>query len=501
MSTRTDAPLDDFDYAAVPVYPAVPIELHRGADGTEQAFMHGREVPIEPGQTAKDAAFAAAAAEASAQHGDAVRVVATTSDGNTYRMVVHADGRAWDLPEPKAKKRPAWVMPTAAAGAVTVLALVTGGLALSGRNDTQAPALAVSSATPTPSGTPTELPVLAPDGWVTHALWSSPELAREDLVPLVYQGLVIVPTADSRLVAINASTGGLAWASTLSRSGLAAGPVVTQLGNGPSIVGQSGTDLLWWPLGGAKEPRTIALPQGATVTFNGAGPLVQLEGQKSAVLDSSGNIQRRVIPAGSVALAANQNGTVTTASDTGLWWHSTNATTAVDGAPLARPKAGAKPLKVAGYAGHHLVMLWTMPDKTIAGAIYDDAKAMALTKVVPLGARSDTPKWDASPTLTWGVLGNQLVHLNTGAIYGLGDWRTVRVINEIAYGQNGTARDGLAVDQAGHTRIIGARPTMPAAIAGGRALVIAQDGSDPRLYALPPRPTDLSPTSTTTPVP
>jgi len=468
MSTRTDIPLDDFDYTAVPVYPAVPIELHRGADGTEQAFMHGRAILIEPGQTAKDAAFAAAAQEASAQHGDAVRVVATTADGNTYRMVVHADGRAWDLPEPKAKKRPAWAMPTAAAAAVTVLALITGGFALAGRNDTQAPVAATSSATPTPSGTPTELPVLAPD---------------------------------SRLVAINASTGGNAWESTLSSSGLTAGPVVTRLGDGPSIVGQSGTDLLWWPLGGAKEPRTIALPQGATVTFNGAGPLVQLEGQKSAVFDTTGNVQQRVIPAGSVALAANQDGTVTTASDTGLWWHSTNATTAVDGAPLARPKAGARPLKVAGYAGHHLVMLWTMPDKTISGAIYDDAKAMALTKVVPLGARTDTPKWDASPTLTWGVLGNQLVHLDTGAIYGLGDWRTVRVINEIAYGENGSARDGLAVDQAGHTRIIGARPTMPAAIVGGKALVIARDGSDPRLYALPPRPTDLGPTSTTAPVP
>lgn len=488
MSTRTGHPAGDFDYTAVPVYPAVPIELHRGADGTEQAFMHGREVPIEPGQSAKDAAFAAAAAEASTQHGDAIRVVATTADGDTYRMVVHADGRAWDLPEPKAKKRPAWVMPLAAAGAVTVLALVTGGLALSGRNDNQPPAAATSSVTPTPSGTPTELPVLAPDGWATHALWSSPALARDDLVPLMYESVVIVPTADNRLVAINASTGSLAWASTLSRSGLTAGPVVTRLGNGPSIVGQSGTDLLWWPLRGAKDPRTIALPQGATVTFNGAAPLVQLEGQKSAVLDSTGNIQRRVIPAGSVALAANQDGTVTTVSDTGLWWHSTNATIAVDGSPLTPPQAGAKPLKVAGYAGHHLVMLWTMPDKTISGAIYDDTQAMALTKVIPLGARTDTPKWDPSPTLTWGVLGNQLVHLDTGATYGLGDWRTVRVINEIAYGENGSAVDGLAVDQAGHTRIIGARPTMPAAIVGGKALVIARDGSDPRLYALPPRP-------------
>ncbi len=499
MSTRTDTELDDFDYTAVPIYPSVAIELHRVADGTEQAFMNGREVPIEPGQSAKDAAFAAAAAEASAQHGDAVRVVATTADGNTYRMVVHADGRAWDLAEPKAKKRPAWVMPTAAAGAVTVLALVIGGFALAGRNDTQSPAVATSSATP--SGTPTELPVLAPDGWITHALWSSPALARDDLVPLVYQGLVIVPTANNRLVAINAGTGGNVWESTLSSSGLTAGPVVTRLGNGPSIVGQSGTDLLWWPLRGAKEPRTIALPPSATVTFNGAGPLVQLEGQKSAVFDSTGNVQRRVIPAGSVALAANQDGSVTTASDTGLWWHSTNATTAVDGAPLAPPKAGARPLKVAGYAGHHLVMLWTMPDKTIAGAIYDDAKAMTLTKVLPLGVRTDTPKWDASPTLTWGVLGNQLVHLDTGATYGLGDWRTVRVINEIAYGENGSARDGLAVDQAGHTRIIGARPTIPAAIVGGRALVIARDGSDPRLYALPPRSTDPSPTSTTTQTP
>lgn len=496
-----NTPIDEFDHTAVPVYPAIPIELRRGADGIEQAFMHGCQVPIEPGQSAKDAALAAAAQEASAEAGDAVRVVATTADGDIYRMVVHADGRAWDLVDPKAKTRPAWVMPTAAAGAVTVLALVAGGIALSGRTDARTLPVATSSATSTSRGAPAELPVLAPDGWVTHALWASSPLMRDDLVPLVHNGLVISPTADHRLVAINTSTGGLAWESTLSSSELKAGPVVTLLGNGPSIVGQFGADLLWWPVRGATEPRTIALPQGATVTFNGAGPLAQLEGQKVAVIDTAGTIQQRVVPAGSVALAANQDGTVTTVSDTGLWWHSTNPTTAIDGVALAPPTAGATPLKVAGYAGHHLVMLWTMPDKTITGAIYDDAKGMALTKVVPLGTQTDTPKWDPSPALSWGVLGNQLVHLDTGAIYSLGDWRTVRVINEIAYGENGSARDGLAVDQSGHTRIIGAQPTMPAAIADGKALVIAQDGSNSRLYALPPRPTNLNPTNTTTPGP
>jgi len=153
---------------------------------------------------------------------------------------------------------------------------------------------------------------------------------------------------------------------------------------------------------------------------------------------------------------------------------------------------------VAGYTGHPEHQQVGMPDKSTLGAVYDDTKTMALTQVVPLGKPAGTPTWTASPTLSWGVLGNQLLRLDTKTSYDLGEWRTLRVINELAYGQIGTSDNGLAVDQSGHSRVLGPRPTIPAALASGNALVVAKNGQELHLYALPPRSDGTRPATSTT---
>jgi hypothetical protein len=480
----------DFDPTTVPVYPVVPIEL-RQLDGepSQRVYVNGREIPVPAGIEPKDAAMAAAAAEAATQMGDAIRVNATAPDGQTWRMVVHADGRVWDLPnEDAAKRRPAWLMPVIAAGATAVLAVGVAVAVTTTRAGDGSPSAATTS-TPaaTPSGTPTELPVLPPEGWSSHARWSSPALGDPDAPVLITDQRAVLAT-DSQLVAINTTTGTTAWRSSLPSGGLSAGPALTHLGDGPSIVAQSGDRLLWWPTEGAKEPRTIPLPNESKISTNGAAALATISETRAAVIDSNGAVEARVVPAGSVALAANVDGTITTASDSGLWWHVDNPRLAKDGTALRVPAKGAKPLKVAGYAGHHLVTVWTLPDTSLLAAVYDDAANMRLVTTARLGGRSDDPAWNASPTNNWGVIGNVMIDLASGKTRELGDWTTTKINNEAVYGDNGGATNKLAVDRTGQTHLLTADSTIPVALLPtGDALVIGDDGNGSRLYLVPPR--------------
>lgn len=481
----------DFDPTTVPVYPVVPIEL-RQLDGevSQRVFVNGREIPVPPGVEPKDAAMTAAAAEAATQIGDAIRVNATSPDGQGWRMVVHADGRVWDLPSDSAAKRlPAWLVPAITAGAAATLAVGVGIAVTATHDDPQSRTTATSlgSATPTPSGTPTELPVLPPEGWSSHARWSSPVLADPDAPVLVTDQRAIIAT-DSQLVAMNTTSGAIAWRSSLPSGGLSADPALAHLGDGPSIVAQSGDRLLWWPTDGAKDPKSITLPDGAKISTNGAAPLATISETRAAIIDGTGTVQARVVPAGSTALAANSDGTITTASDTGFWWHVDNPRLAKDGTALRAPAKAAKPLKVAGYAGHHLVMVWTLPDASLLAAVYDDAASMRLVTTARLGGRSDGPDWHASPTHTWAVIGNVMVDLQRGKTRELGDWTTTKINNEAVYGDNGDASNKLAVDRNGQTHLLTADSTIPVALLPtGVALVIGDDGTASRLYLVPPQ--------------
>jgi hypothetical protein len=484
--SRTDA---DFDPTTVPVYPVVPIELRQvGTEPTQRVYVNGRQIDVPADTSPKDAALAAAAAEAATQMGDAIRVHATTPTGETWRMIVHADGRAWDLPSTPAARRRPWLWPAIASATVAVLAVGADAAVLANRDHGSTGAgVSAPQATPTPSGTPTELPVLPPEGWSSHARWSSPTLADPDAPVLVLPDRAVVAT-ESELVAMNTITGAIAWRSSLPAGGLSAGPAVAHLGDGPSIVAQSDDDLLWWPTRGSTEPHRIPLPTGAELSTDGAAVLARVTDTKAAIIDGQGAVQDRVVPAGAQALAGNVDGTITAASDSGLWWHVDNARLAKDGTPLATPAKGANPLKVAGYAGHHLVMLWTLADGSLLAAVYDDSASMRLVTTARLGGHSDDPDWHASPTRTWGVVGNVMVDLESGKTRELGDWTTTKINNEAAYGDNGKASNKLAVDRNGQTHLLTDESTIPVALLpSGDALVVGDDGTASRLYLVPPK--------------
>lgn len=480
--------MTDFDPTTVPIYPVVPIEIRDDAGKPPRVYVNGREIPVPAGADPKDVALDAAAQEAATQHGDAIRVAATGTDGQTWRMVVHADGRVWELPNPRpARRRPPWLVPAIAAATTAVVAVGIG-LAVTAARRGDGPAVGTSSTVvATPSGTPTELPVLPPEGWSSHARWASPALADSDPVVLVANGQAVA-AGEGKLVAMNTATGAVAWRSSLPSGGLSAGPAVSHLGDGPSIVGQNGDRLLWWPVRGAEEPRTIELPVGAKITTNGAAPLATISETRAAIIDPTGTVQGRVVPAGSTAWAANTDGTVTAASDSGLWWHIDNDRVAEDGAKLQPPTKDAKPLKVAGYAGTHLITVWRRPGGSLVGAVYDDAANMRLTSTAALGGGNDQPEWAGSPTSDWGVLGNVMLDLSNGKSRNLGDWSTTKINNEAAYGSSGGAGKPLAVDRTGQTHLLTPDSTVPVALLPtGDALVVGDDGTASRLYLVPPK--------------
>lgn len=454
--------MSTFEPTQVPTYPVIPIEL-RAVEGesTERVYVNGQQIPVRDGMTPIATALEAAAQEAATQIGDAVRVNAITSDGVVSRLVVQADGTTWDLPErtPRRQKRKILIPAAIAVAAVTATACA-GGAVLIARSHHQDTPPATATAPPA------ELPVVPATGWSSHARWASAPIVgdTEHQTPVVYDGTVVVPTTHG-LDAISLATGQITWSSSLPDD-LAAGPARTSLANKPALVAQSQTQLLTWPTTGASQPQTIDLPENSQVTFDGASPLVKIDDTHAATISATSTVQQRVVPAGATALAANTDGSVTAANDSGMWWHLSDPDVARDGTQLASPAAKAQPSKVLGYLSHYLVMLWQMPSShtnspTYTAAIYDDAHNMQPIGAVQVG--TDIPTWTPSPARTWGILGHTVIDLDHRSVHNLGEsWTTTTCNNLQCYSSAASDTTASAVDRAGHLSNTNAGGTPPA---------------------------------------
>lgn len=468
-----------FNPAEVPTYPVVPIELRAvEGDGTQQVYVNGQHVPVPDGMTPYRAGIEAASQEAAKQIGGAVRVNATTSNGKRFRLVVQDDGTVFELPDKPSRRRRSKVLPAViAVGALTMTTAIGGAVILARSRHATTP-----TATQPATAPPAELPVVPATGWSSHARWASAPLlgTTDHATPVVAGNTVVVPTTDG-LDAISVSTGETAWSSSLPNQ-LSAGPTHTYLENGPRIVAQSQNQLLWWPETGATDPQTIDLPEGSQLSFEGASPLVQINDTHAATIGATGAVQQRVVPTGATALAANTDGSVTAASDSGMWWHLTNPDVARDGKPLSPPSAKAHPAKVMGYLSHYLIMLWQTPGAhtsapTYTAVIYDDTHNMRPLRTVKIG--TDIPTWTASPSRSWGILGHTLIDLKRRKAHNLGTaWSTTSCNNIQCYSSNGSSAS--AVDHQGRVSSSNSDGTPPAWVLNdGSGLIYGQEnGTD-----------------------
>lgn len=483
--TRRQAPTTtEFDPTTVPVFPVLTVEVL-----DNELLVNGRIEPIPAGTATTDAAVAAAAAAIARRGLDHCRVSAVV-DGTAYPLVVGADGSRHDLSTPartrgraatsRTGRTPrAWVLPVA----VMVLALVTAGVVVATvhqfRSSTQ-PTAAVAE----PAPSPTELPVLPPDGWSTRATWSVPLASLTRTAVVTHDGIVLAVTADDRLTAHDAATG-----VALSRGKLdgafKAGPVLTRVDDQQVVAAVTSRHLYWWPdARNLADVRQVALTSRAQVSFAGSSPLVTLPGQHAATV-VAGQLSDRTIPAGAQAIRAD-GPTVTALDAVGRLWRLSKSEPYVPAptSALKAPQRGQVPT-LLGSTGSYLMVGWRPVAGGTSGslAIVNLAgQTVATHTTAALRAGDD---WVAGSRAA--VAAGHAFTASSPRIVPISDttWRSVRIVNDTIYGTTG-GRDSATLDPDSGKVVRQQNPTAAAPLAADtdHAYVAADTPDGPVLYAL-----------------
>lgn len=499
--TTTDETTDEevFDPTSVPSFPVVNVRVHADDDGHMRGELDGQPVDVDDGDPITSL-MKAAAGIASTRPMRAVRVSATDTSDTTWLMVVHSDGRSWDLntsetPDGKKSRLNAAGITnrTLAVLVAGTLTLSVGGLgaawALSSRD-------APTSYTPTaaPAG---EAPVVPVQGWARRAAWVSPELERSsaDSAVLSTKDSVIatLATADGPAIgALRPDDGATLWTSPLPGS-LSGPPQLSSYDGREAIVAATDNKLLVWPNNGspgaAPTPTTWDFTEASvTLVPRSPSPVLANDDSNTALVLNGSRLEKRIVPAGAHVIRADDEGGVTAVDEIGHWWKLTAESTAPSPTMLQPPSYGAQVQEVLGVAGRTLIVSWTKgEDETVlAGyAIENKMKSVWRTKI---DGRPTSNDFTVAPNGTWAIAGNTAVRAESGKTRALPEnWRTLGMTNDAAW-----SRDHVT-PKLGHAREIDQPVDDPTGVpvattSDGRGLIIANSNQAVRLYALEPDP-------------
>lgn len=460
--------------------------------------------------------MAEAAGHAARRQGSvrAVRVVATDAEGDTWPLVVTADGEVLDAPErPDGSEgrsfRWWWVaLPVGVIALVTALAVVTMTV---GGGESPARAASTSSASAAPRPTPTQLPVPAPPGWAELASWSAPvgDASGSEPVVAIAGGKVFVATGDAVAAHVTA-TGTQAW-SEETDGPVTAGPAATVVDGRRVVVAATASSVYAWSPASGKQIGKWDLSSGDEVTMTETGPVVTGQDRHGRVI-VDGELVSRVIPAEAEIVGPGEAGSLLVAGAPGQVW--SVGDDKVAGSPLAleAPK-DTKFVRVVAWTGKTVVAAFTAtgkkadPSKVVLRSYAKGAwEPQWTSKAVP--DRGDEDLMTVATGGAWGTYGPRLVDLRTGEVKGLPEqWRTSTLGRELGFGVVGgrvlsVTPSGLTAASTEEQKAPGEAPEdgeapAPGAVADGRAFVIAPDGESQHLYAL--RVDDPAATSTPSP--
>ncbi|RDH95051.1 hypothetical protein DEU32_11416 [Curtobacterium sp. AG1037] len=483
---------DAFDPTTVPPFPVVTLDLR----DDDTVAVDGQPIDIGPDESPRDAGIAAVAARARAQRLQAVRVRATSPDG-THLMVVTDEGRPYALDDPseateatrrRTQKRTGTLI---LAGACVVVVALGGGLAAYAIGSNRpAP---VATAAPTPPNQGSQLPVVAPPGYSQTAAWAVK--VTKQTAPVLIDGDRIAAVDDSgNLRIINTQTGQTTWRGAGAPSGRA-GVTYTHVENRPVLASASSQSITLWPIDTKDGKRTAgtSVPIGAraTVSYLGSAPLIDLGDQTVALLTSDG-VVRKDVPVTASPILATQDSVVAANGDRIYTVPASGKTTDV---AMTKPK-GAKgsPELISAADDSTLIVLWPSDDeKTDIAALVNvaDGSTLATARVDTRSAdERDVPVQSVtSKTLALGSL--FVDYGKQPAIVQVEDFSPTVVDEDTVYGlfENMPAaatRDGNSFKTTSYTPADGFNDrTLPAAVTGGTAFIVAEKVENTYLYALP----------------
>ncbi len=480
----------DFDPHTVPTFPVVPVRVSLDDSGDTQAEFNGQPIEVLAGQDPIAALMQRAAIAAEERPLRAIRLAATDITDRTWPVVVHADGRTWDMSPKAAPERPT------RRKVITIAAVAALALALTGAAGTiivlRSGADTTTAATPTTPapGEPGESPVVPVDGWTRRAVWTSPALVN-DAPPLVTTEAIVTQTQSANrnisLTALDPQTGGVMWQTPLDAR-LDQAPDLAEVGGETVVSGTTQGRLLTWDLAGTPLQQ-YELPTDAVLVPESKAPLVYSERQAVAVTLDGDDAVQRVMPAGATPISSDGPGNVYAVDDLGNRWTLTDERVAPSPQRLEAPDAEAVPVEVLGVAGRTLVVLWATAENedestfTLTGYGLDVDLSPVWRSIVQDGQATD---WHPDPSGTWAVLGQTSIDVETGDTTELpDDWSTAAITTNAAWSLTGET--GYVAQPSAEARPLASPPDqagLPVAITGDRAIIVAATSNTPRLYAL-----------------
>ena len=452
----------------IPSWPKVTIRLYD--DHNAEVKIAGRSHPVnhhDPRQAA-----IALVAERAGQLGRPVKATAVESDGASWPLVIHPDGRVEAIEAAPKSDKPIWPI-IAAAGLAIVL---VGGTAFyllmprdSGPKDPNPPVAGKLPELPAPKVAPDQFvarPV--PPGWSTRASWTV-DIA-EDTTPAVSPdgSEVAVLTPDNK-IAVFDSSGKVLWQDKVPKN--AENPVYTTIDSKPALAVAAPKTLLYWP-GDGIESTEVELPDGAQVQFFGTSPLVLLNGGDAGASVVSGKdlhpVQNQ--PRLSTILLAEGDKTLMARYAGPLYWSQTGKNLVE--LPL-KPPGGASGINhiVMASPGRALVT-WNIAKSTevipTVNSTADGSVVATCPKVQP--QQPDDWKWLPDQSGKIAAWGECLINFTSRKTGLLPDFAPLSISEATVYGS--VEDKAVTVVAGGKVNTLAAPTARPWGVAGNHAIVV-----------------------------
>lgn len=272
----------------IPSWPKVTIRLYD--DHNAEVKIAGRSHPVnnsDPRQAA-----IGLVSERAAQLGRAVKATAVESDGASWPLVIHPDGRVEAIDADTGRKgggggsKPIWPIIVAAAVACALIAgTAVYLLAFSGDGTPKPTASPKLPELPAPSIGPDQFvarPV--PPGWSKNASWTVDIAPNTTPVVSPDGSEIAVLTPDEKLAVLDGN-GKVIYQDRVPKQ--FPNPVYTVIDSQHVLAAATDDTLYYWPGDGAQS-KEVELPNSAEVQFFGTSPLIELANGAGAAVVSGG---------------------------------------------------------------------------------------------------------------------------------------------------------------------------------------------------------------------
>jgi hypothetical protein len=458
----------------IPSWPKVTIRLYD--DHNAEVKIAGRSHPVnhhDPRQAA-----IGLVSERAGQLGRPVKATAVESDGASWPLIIHPDGRVEAVEvETRKGNKPIWPIVVATALAAVLIAATALYLTVFSKGN------GVTEPTVSPKLPPLPEPSVGPDqfaarpvptGWSTNASWTV-DIADDSVPAVSPDGTEVAVLTPDQKIAVFDANGKVLWQDKVPRD--AQSPVYTVI-DSKRVVAVASPDTLYYWAGDGAQPTEIELPDSAQVQFFGTSPLIQMGDEAGASVVSGGQLKTVpdkprlstiLLAEGDKALMARYGGPL-------YWSQPGKEEQLVD--PTKPPKATEIDHVVAASPGVALVLWKTAVADTVIPAVHStvDGSLLAVCQQAPKSAMDDS-QWVPDIGHKVAAWGECLINFTTHKTTQFPHFSPVSITGTTIYG---TVESKLFAVTPGRRYPLPANTARPWGIVGSHAVVV----HDSVVYAL-----------------